>query len=217
LKFFLDTANIDEIREAHSMGMVDGVTTNPSLIAKEGRNFETIIREICAIVDGPISAEVIRLDVDGMLKEARELAAIHANIVVKIPMTVDGIKAVRQLTSEGIRTNVTLVFSPLQALMAAKAGATYVSPFVGRLDDLSQDGLALVEQILQIYDNYGFPTEVIVASVRNPLHVLDSAMIGAHIATIPFNVLKRFASHPLTDRGIEAFLSDWKKANTKVS
>jgi transaldolase len=217
LKFFLDTANIDEIREAYNMGMVDGVTTNPSLIAKEGRNFETIIRDICAIVDGPISAEVIRLDVDGMLKEARELAAIHANIVVKIPMTVDGIKAVRQLTSEGIRTNVTLVFSPLQALMAAKAGATYVSPFVGRLDDLSQDGLTLVEQILQIYDNYGFPTEVIVASVRNPLHVLDSAMIGAHIATIPFNVLKRFASHPLTDRGIEAFLSDWKKATTKVS
>jgi len=213
----LDTANIDEIREAYNMGMVDGVTTNPSLIAKEGRNFETIIRDICAIVDGPISAEVIRLDVDGMLKEARELAAIHANIVVKIPMTVDGIKAVRQLTSEGIRTNVTLVFSPLQALMAAKAGATYVSPFVGRLDDLSQDGLTLVEQILQIYDNYGFPTEVIVASVRNPLHVLDSAMIGAHIATIPFNVLKRFASHPLTDRGIEAFLSDWKKATTKVS
>lgn len=213
----MDTANIDEIREAYSMGMVDGVTTNPSLIAKEGRNFETIIRDICAIVDGPISAEVISLDVDGMLKEARELAAIHANIVVKIPMTVDGIKAVRQLTSEGIRTNVTLVFSPLQALMAAKAGATYVSPFVGRLDDLSQDGLTLVEQILQIYDNYGFPTEVIVASVRNPLHVLDSAMIGAHIATIPFNVLKRFASHPLTDRGIEAFLSDWKKANTKVS
>ncbi len=217
MKFFLDTANIDEIREAYNMGMVDGVTTNPSLIAKEGRNFETIIRDICAIVDGPISAEVIRLDVDGMLKEARELAAIHANIVVKIPMTVDGIKAVRQLTSEGIRTNVTLVFSPLQALMAAKAGATYVSPFVGRLDDLSQDGLTLVEQILQIYDNYGFPTEVIVASVRNPLHVLDSAMIGAHIATIPFNVLKRFASHPLTDRGIEAFLSDWKKATTKVS
>ncbi len=213
----MDTANIDEIREAYNMGMVDGVTTNPSLIAKEGRNFETIIRDICAIVDGPISAEVIRLDVDGMLKEARELAAIHANIVVKIPMTVDGIKAVRQLTSEGIRTNVTLVFSPLQALMAAKAGATYVSPFVGRLDDLSQDGLTLVEQILQIYDNYGFPTEVIVASVRNPLHVLDSAMIGAHIATIPFNVLKRFASHPLTDRGIEAFLSDWKKATTKVS
>ncbi|MFZ3045663.1 MAG: fructose-6-phosphate aldolase [Desulfatirhabdiaceae bacterium] len=210
MKFFLDTANIDEIKEAHSMGMVDGVTTNPSLIAKEGRDFETIIRDICAIVDGPISAEVISLDVDGMLKEARELAAIHTNIVVKIPMTVDGIKAVRQLATEGIRTNVTLVFSPLQALMAAKAGAAYVSPFVGRLDDLSQDGLTLVEQIVQIYDNYGYLTEVIVASVRNPLHVLNSAMIGAHVATIPFSVLNRFASHPLTDKGIESFLSDWK-------
>ena len=210
MKFFLDTANLEEIREACSMGMVDGVTTNPSLIAREGRDFETIIREICTVVDGPISAEVIRLDMEGMMEEARHLAGIHPNIVIKVPMTVDGIKAVRLLAAEGIRTNVTLVFSPLQALMAAKAGAAYVSPFVGRLDDLSQDGLVLVEQILQIYENYGFATEVIVASVRNPIHVLESALLGAHVATIPFSVLKRFASHPMTDKGIDAFLSDWK-------
>jgi transaldolase len=210
VKFFLDTANLEEIREACSMGMVDGVTTNPSLIAREGRDFETIIREICTVVDGPISAEVIRLDMEGMMEEARHLAGIHPNIVIKVPMTVDGIKAVRLLAAEGIRTNVTLVFSPLQALMAAKAGAAYVSPFVGRLDDLSQDGLVLVEQILQIYENYGYATEVIVASVRNPIHVLESALLGAHVATIPFSVLKRFASHPMTDKGIDAFLSDWK-------
>jgi transaldolase len=172
MKFFIDTANLDEIREAHSMGMVDGVTTNPSLIAKEGGDFEAIIREICEIVDGPISAEAVSLDTDGMLSEARQLAGIHKNIVVKIPMTIEGMKAVRQLADEGIRTNVTLVFSPLQALMAAKAGASYVSPFVGRLDDLSQDGLVLVQQIVDIYENYEFATEIIVASVRNPLHVL---------------------------------------------
>ena len=212
MKFFIDTANIDEIKEAHSMGMVDGVTTNPSLIAKEGGDFETIIKEICKIVDGPISAEVISLETNGMVKEARKLAKIHDNIVVKIPMTVEGIKATRILFAEKIKTNVTLVFSPLQALMAAKAGATYVSPFVGRLDDLSQDGLVLVEQIIQIYDNYAYDSEVIVASVRNPLHILDAAMMGADIATIPFNVLSRLASHPMTDKGIEAFLSDWKKA-----
>lgn len=212
MKFFIDTANIEEIREAYSMGMVDGVTTNPSLIAKEGRNFETIIREICEIVDGPISAEVISLDFEGMLKEARHLAAIHRNIVVKIPMTVEGIKATRVLSMEGIDTNVTLVFSPLQALMAAKAGATYVSPFIGRLDDISVDGMALIEQIVQIYQNYSFHTQIIVASVRNPLHVLDAAMLGADIATIPFNVLAKFASHPLTDKGIQSFLSDWNKS-----
>ena len=211
MKFFIDTANVAEIREAHSMGMVDGVTTNPSLIAKEGRDFEEIIKEICEIVDGPISAEVIALDAEGMIAEARELAGIHANIVVKIPMTVDGLKAVRALAKEGIRTNVTLVFSPLQALMAAKAGAAYVSPFVGRLDDLSQDGMNLVEQVVNIYDNYGYETEVIVASVRNPLHVLDSALMGAHIATIPFNVLGKLAAHPMTDKGIQAFLDDWNK------
>jgi len=212
MKFFIDTANIDEIKEANSMGMVDGVTTNPSLIAKEGRDFEEIIREICEIVDGPISAEVISLDYKGMLKEARHLASIHRNIVVKIPMTVDGLKAVRKLAGEGIKTNVTLVFSPLQALMAAKAGATYVSPFVGRLDDISHDGLLLVEQIVDIYDNYAFDTEIIVASVRNPLHVLDSALLGADIATIPFNVLGKLASHPLTGKGIKAFMDDWNKA-----
>ncbi|MDL2321522.1 fructose-6-phosphate aldolase [Desulfosarcina sp. OttesenSCG-928-B08] len=212
MKFFIDTANVDEIREAHAMGMVDGVTTNPSLIAKEGRVFETVIREICEIVDGPISAEVISLNEDGMVNEARELAKIHKNIVIKIPMTVDGLKATRKLSQEGIKTNVTLIFSPLQALMAAKAGATYVSPFVGRLDDLSQDGMQLVEQIVEIYNNYGFETEVIVASIRHPLHVLQSAMIGADIATIPFNVLAKLAAHPLTDKGIQAFLADWEKA-----
>lgn len=215
MKFFIDTANINEIKEAHSMGMVDGVTTNPSLIAKEGRDFKEIIQEICAVVDGPISAEVISLDAEGMLKEARDLAGIHANIVVKVPMTVDGLKATRQLTQEEIKTNVTLVFSPLQALMAAKAGATFVSPFVGRLDDLSQEGLLLVEQIVEIYSNYAFDTEIIVASVRNPLHVLDSALIGADIATIPFDVLAKLAAHPLTDKGIKAFLDDWEKSQAK--
>ncbi len=211
MKFFIDTANIDEIKEANNMGMVDGVTTNPSLIAKEGRDFEEIIKEICEIVDGPISAEVISLDTEGMIKEARHLSTLHDNIVVKIPMTVDGIKATRALTEEGVKTNVTLVFSPLQALMAAKAGATYVSPFIGRLDDIAQDGLLLVEQIVEIYSNYAFDTEVIVASIRNPLHVLESALIGADIATIPYNVLAKFAAHPLTDKGIKAFLDDWNK------
>jgi transaldolase len=211
MKFFIDTANINEIREANAMGMVDGVTTNPSLIAKEGRDFKEIITEICEIVDGPISAEVISLDMDGMVSEARELAKIHENIVVKIPMTVDGLKAVRILSAEGIHTNVTLIFSPLQALMAAKAGASYVSPFVGRLDDLSQEGMLLVEQIIEIYSNYAFDTEIIVASIRSPMHVLDSAMMGADIATIPFNVLSKLAAHPLTDKGIKAFLDDWKK------
>lgn len=211
MKFFIDTANIDEIKEAHSMGMVDGVTTNPSLIAKEGRDFEEIIKEICQLVDGPISAEVVSVDTQGMIKEARDLAKIHDNIVVKIPMTVDGLKATRQLSEEGIKTNVTLVFSPLQALMAAKAGATYVSPFIGRLDDLSQEGLLLVEQMVEIYSNYAFDTEIIVASVRNPLHVLESALMGADIATIPFSVLGKLAAHPMTDKGLKAFLDDWEK------
>ena len=211
MKFFIDTANIDEIKEAHSMGMVDGVTTNPSLIAKEGRDFKEIIKEICQLVDGPISAEVVSVDTQGMIKEARDLAKIHDNIVVKIPMTVDGLKATRQLSEEGIKTNVTLVFSPLQALMAAKAGATYVSPFIGRLDDLSQEGLLLVEQMVEIYSNYAFDTEIIVASVRNPLHVLESALMGADIATIPFSVLGKLAAHPMTDKGLKAFLDDWEK------
>ena len=211
MKFFIDTANIDEIREAHSMGMVDGVTTNPSLIAKEGRDFEDIIEEICQIVDGPISAEVISTDTEGMIKEARHLAKIHDNIVVKIPMIVDGLKATRRLAEEGIKTNVTLAFSPLQALMAAKAGATYISPFIGRLDDLAQEGLLLVEQIVEIYSNYAFDTEIIVASIRNPLHVLESALMGADIATIPFSVLGKLAAHPMTDKGLRAFLDDWEK------
>jgi len=211
MKFFIDTANIDEIREAHSMGMVDGVTTNPSLIAKEGRDFEDIIKEICQIVDGPISAEVISTDTEGMIKEARHLAKIHDNIVVKIPMIVDGLKATRRLSEEGIKTNVTLAFSPLQALMAAKAGATYISPFIGRLDDLAQEGLLLVEQIVEIYSNYAFDTEIIVASIRNPLHVLESALMGADIATIPFSVLGKLAAHPMTDKGLKAFLDDWEK------
>ena len=212
MKFFIDTANIDEIKEANSMGMVDGVTTNPSLIAKEGRDFEEIIKEICEIVDGPISAEVISIDAEGMVKEARELSKIHDNIVVKIPMLVDGLKATRILAEEEIKTNVTLVFSPLQALMAAKAGATYVSPFIGRLDDISQEGLLLVEQIVEIYSNYAYDTEIIVASIRNPLHVLESALMGADIATIPFSVLSKLAAHPLTDKGLKAFLNDWNKA-----
>ncbi len=211
MKFFIDTANIEEIKDANSMGMVDGVTTNPSLIAKEGGNFEKIIREICQIVEGPVSAEVISIDVDGMVKEARSLSKISKNIVVKIPMTINGIKATRILSGEGIKTNVTLVFSALQALMAAKAGATYVSPFIGRLDDLSQDGLVLIEQIVEIFDNYAYDTEIIVASVRNPLHVLESAMMGADIATIPYNVLSKLASHPMTDKGLETFLRDWEK------
>jgi transaldolase len=210
MKFFIDTANVEEIREAGRMGMVDGVTTNPSLVAKEGRDFEEVLREICELVDGPVSAEVIAVDTDGMLKEARHLAEFHKNIVVKIPMTVDGLKAVRTLHDEGIKTNVTLVFSPLQALMAAKAGAAYVSPFVGRLDDLSQEGLVLVEQIVSIFENYDFEAEIIVASVRSPLHVLDSALMGAHIATIPFKVLKNLAAHPMTDKGLKAFLDDWE-------
>lgn len=212
MKFFIDTANIAEIKDAHSMGMVDGVTTNPSLIAKEGRVFEDIIREICEIVDGPISAEVISTNYEGMIQEAKKLAEIHDNIVVKIPMTIDGVKATKTLTEEGIKTNVTLVFSPLQALMAAKAGATFVSPFVGRIDDISSDGMLLVEQIVEIYSNYAFDTQVIVASIRNPLHVLDAALIGADIATIPYSVLSRLASHPLTEKGLKAFLDDWKKA-----
>jgi len=212
MKFFIDTANIKEIKEADSMGMVDGVTTNPSLVAKEGREFEGLIKEICEIVEGPVNAEVISTETKGMLTEGRKLVKIHKDIVVKIPMTIDGLKAVRQLTEEGIRTNVTLVFSPIQALMAAKAGAAYVSPFVGRLDDVAHDGMLLVEQIAEIYNNYALETEIIVASVRHPIHVLESALIGADIATIPFNVLSKLAAHPLTDKGLKAFLDDWKKA-----
>lgn len=213
MKFFIDTANIDQIKDANSMGMVDGVTTNPSLIAKEDGEFKDIIALICNEVAGPVSAEVISLEYAGMVSEARDLAKIADNIVVKIPMTVDGLKAVKTLSTEGIKTNVTLVFSALQALMAAKAGATYVSPFVGRLDDLAEDGMKLVDEIAQIFANYDFDTEIIVASVRSSLHVLDSALLGADIATIPYGVLKKLAAHHMTDKGIASFLADWNKKN----
>ncbi len=215
MKFFIDTANVKEIKEANALGLVDGVTTNPSLVAKEGRDFKELIKEICSIVDGPISAEAISLDADGMIKEARELSKMHKNIVVKIPMTPEGLKAVKTVSKEGIKTNVTLVFSPSQALLAAKAGATYVSPFVGRLDDISHVGMDLIEQILIIFDNYGFDTEVIVASIRNPLHVVDAALMGAHVATIPYSVMIQLAKHPLTDIGIKRFLEDWEKVPKK--
>lgn len=211
MKFFIDTANVDEIRKAHDWGLVDGVTTNPSLVAKEGRDFKGVIDEICTIVDGPISAEAVSLDSDGLIKEARELSKIHKNIVVKIPMTLEGMKAVKAVTAEGIKTNVTLVFSPLQALLAAKAGASFVSPFIGRLDDISHTGMDLVHQIMDIFENYDFGAEVIVASVRHPVHVLDAAITGAHIATVPFKVLEQMSKHPLTDAGIDKFLKDWEK------
>jgi transaldolase len=211
MKFFIDTANIDEIKKANELGMVDGVTTNPSLVAKEGREFKGLIKEICGIVDGPVNAEVVSTDAVGMVKEARELAKLADNIVVKIPMLEEGLKAVKTLAQEEINTNVTLCFSPIQALMAAKAGAAYISPFVGRLDDISHIGMELVEEIITIYDNYGFETEVIVASVRNPIHVLDAALMGADIATIPFKVIQQLTKHPLTDIGVEKFLADWKK------
>jgi transaldolase len=211
MKFFIDTADVNEIREAHSLGLVDGVTTNPSLIAKSGRKFEDVIKEIAGIVDGPISAEVISLDHDGMIKEAIELAKIHKNIVIKLPMCPEGLKATKTLTEKGIKTNVTLIFTSMQALLAAKAGATYVSPFVGRLDDISQNGMGIIDEIRTIFDNYGFNAEIIVASVRNPIHVLDSALIGADVATIPFSVMMQLAKHPLTDAGIKKFLEDWEK------
>ena len=210
MKFFIDTADVKEIREAHALGLVDGVTTNPSLIAKSGRKFKDVIKEIVSIVDGPISAEVISLDAPGMIKEGKELAKIHKNIVVKLPMTPEGLKACKVLTDKGIKTNVTLIFTSMQALLAAKAGATYVSPFVGRLDDISQDGMGIIDEIRTIFDNYGYMAEIIVASVRNPIHVLDSALIGADIATIPYSVMIQLAKHPLTDAGIDKFLKDWE-------
>ncbi|OIP65514.1 MAG: fructose-6-phosphate aldolase [Nitrospirae bacterium CG_4_9_14_3_um_filter_53_35] len=211
MKFFMDTADVSEIREGMSIGMVDGVTTNPSLVAKTGRAFRDVIEEICTIVNGPINAEVVSTDTEGMLKEARSLAEIHPNIVVKIPMIQAGMQAVRVLSTEGIKTNVTLVFSPTQALVAAKAGAAYVSPFVGRLDDISKVGMELVEQIDTIYQNYAYETEIIVASIRNPLHVLEAALIGADISTIPLNVMKQLMEHPLTTSGLARFLKDWEK------
>jgi len=215
MKIFIDTADINEIREANALGVIDGVTTNPSLVARTGKDFKTVISEIVAEVDGPISAEAVSLDSEGMIKEGRELAKIHKNIVVKIPMTTEGLKAVKVLSSEGLRTNVTLMFSANQALLAAKAGATYVSPFVGRLDDISHDGMDLVSDILEIYSNYGFDTEIIVASIRHPLHVLESARLGADVATIPLAVIEKLAKHPLTDKGIDQFLKDWEKVPQK--
>jgi len=209
MKFFIDTANVDEIKKAKDMGMLDGVTTNPSLVAREGRDFTGLMKEICGIVDGPVNAEVVSTDAEGMVKEARDLAGIADNIVVKIPLIMEGLKAVRVLAEENINTNVTLCFSPVQALMAAKAGASYISPFVGRLDDISQAGMELIEQISAIYENYAFETEIIVASIRNPVHVLDAALIGADISTIPFKVMEQLVRHPLTDIGLEKFLADW--------
>lgn len=211
MKFFIDTANINDIKKGVEMGMVDGVTTNPSLIARENKPFEEIITEICQIVDGPVSAEVVSLDAEGMVAEARKLASLNEKIVIKVPMIVEGIKAVKQLTSEGIKTNVTLVFSVSQALLAAKAGASYVSPFVGRLDDIGVNGMDLIHDIMTVYSNYGYQSEVIVASVRSPQHVMDAALIGADIATIPLKVIEQLAKHPLTDIGIDQFLADWEK------
>lgn len=213
MKFFIDTANIKEIKEAAAMGLLDGVTTNPSLVAKEGKNFKELLNEIVQIVDGPISAEVVSTDYEGMMKEARELAKIHKNIVVKIPLILEGIKAVKSLSSENIKTNVTLCFSASQAILAAKAGATYVSPFVGRLDDISHSGMQLIKQIVTIYKNYNFETQILVASIRHPLHLVEAAELGAHVATIPFDVIKKLFNHPLTSSGLEKFLADWNKLN----
>lgn len=215
MKFFIDTANINEIKEAAALGILDGVTTNPSLVSKEGKDFRKLLDEILALVDGPVSAEVISTDYEGILKEARDYASIHHNIVVKVPLIKEGLKAVRTLSAEGIKTNVTLCFSPSQALLAAKAGATYISPFVGRLDDVSTNGMELISQIVQIYKNYDYETQVLVASIRHPLHVVEAALIGADVCTMPFNVIDKLFNHPLTDIGLEKFLSDWKKTQNK--
>jgi transaldolase len=216
MKFFIDTADLGEIREAHSLGLVDGVTTNPSLCAKVGiktdKQFEDLIRQICELVQGPVSAEVTATDEAGMLTQARQLAKIHEWVAVKIPMTADGLKATRVLAGEGVRVNVTLIFQPIQALLAAKAGAAYVSPFIGRLDDINHRGMEIVEQMVTIFENYGFDTEIIVASIRHPLHVLEGALAGADIATIPYGVMMQLTRHPLTDVGLKKFLEDWERA-----
>ncbi|MDZ4803446.1 MAG: fructose-6-phosphate aldolase [Candidatus Eisenbacteria bacterium] len=212
MKFFVDTANIEEIRELAELGIIDGVTTNPSLVAKEKGSYDDLLREICALVDGPISAEVTALDVEGMLTEGDHYASLHDNIVVKLPTTPDGLKACRRLVADDIRVNMTLIFSPLQALLCARAGATFVSPFIGRLDDISQEGMGVIEQTVQIFDNYNFPTEVLVASVRHPVHILQAAMIGADVCTVPHKILMQMIRHPLTDSGLEKFLADWKKS-----
>jgi len=215
MKFFIDTADINEIKTAVAYGLVDGVTTNPSLVSKTGKDLMTVLKEICDVVDGPINAEVVSTESSDMVKEAKQLTQIHPNIVIKIPMCLEGLKATRTLSQEGIRVNMTLIFSPLQALIAAKAGAAYVSPFIGRLDDISQVGMDIIDQIVTIVDNYEFDTEIIVASIRNPVHVLEAALLGADIATIPFSVLEQLTKHPLTDIGIERFLADWKKVPKK--
>lgn len=209
MKIYLDTASVKEIHEAASFGLIDGVTTNPSLVAKEGRSFKDVLLEICSLVDGPISAEVVSVEADAMLTEGRELAKIHKNIVVKVPLIPEGLKATKKLAAEGIRVNVTLCFSPTQALLAAKAGAWCVSPFIGRLDDISSDGMALIRQIIQIYRNYDFKTQVLVASVRHPQHVVEAALAGGHIATMPYSVFQALYKHPLTDSGLKKFLADW--------
>jgi transaldolase len=211
MKFFIDTANLNEIKEAASLGILDGVTTNPSLISKEGKPFKETILQICSMVDGPVSTEVVATDLEGMLREGHDYATWHKNIVVKLPTTREGLKACKSLTQEGIRTNLTLCFSASQALLVAKAGATYVSPFVGRLDDISHDGMALVRQIVQIYKNYDYKTQVLAASLRHPLHVVEAALAGAHVGTLPFKVLDLLFHHPLTDKGLAQFLSDWQK------
>ena len=211
MKIFLDTANFEEIKEAASWGILDGVTTNPTLLSKEKEDYKTLLKKICEVVDGPISAEVVSLDPEGMLKEAAELVKIGGNIVIKVPISTEGLKAMRMLSDKGIKTNCTLIFSPIQALLAAKAGASFVSPFVGRLDDASHIGMDIVGQIVMIFQNYDIPTEVLVASIRNPLHVVDAALMGADIATMPFKVLQQLVKHPLTDVGIKNFLADWEK------
>jgi len=216
MKFFIDTANVTEIREAYSLGVLDGVTTNPSLIAKEKRGFRPLIDEICSIVPGPVNVEVVRTDADGMVAEGEEFATIAKNVVVKAPMTREGLKATKRLSEQGIRVNVTLIFSASQALLAAKAGASYVSPFVGRLDDISHVGMEVVGEILSIFRNYTFPTEVLVASIRNPLHVIEAGRMGAHVATMPFTVLEQLLKHPLTDIGLQRFLADWQKLQESV-
>ena len=216
MRFFIDTANIEEIKEANELGVICGVSTNPSLIAKEGRDFIEVVKEISTIVDGPISAEVISLDHKGMVEEADKLSKIHKNIVIKLPMTLEGLKATKILSQKGIKTNVTLIFSATQALLAARAGATYVSPFVGRLDDIGQDGLSLIEEIVDIFNVNAIETEIIVASVRNPIHVAQAARMGADIATVPYKVITQMTKHPLTDKGIENFLKDWEGASLKL-
>lgn len=214
MKIFIDTADVSEIREAAKLGVLDGVTTNPSLVAKTGRKMRDVLEDICELVPGPVSAEVLSIELDGMLREAKELASIAPNIVIKLPLTADGIRATKRLTDEGVRTNVTLCFSPLQAVIAAKAGATYISPFVGRLDDVGHDGMDLISQLVEIYGNYDFDTQILVASVRSPTHVLEALRLGADVATLPYAVIERLLKHPLTDAGIERFLADAKKIPT---